>query len=40
MLSLHGSYRQMAKESHENFKLKVVSDSNIITTMNYLHGAK
>jgi len=35
-----GNDFQMAKQSHKNYKMKVVSNSNTIITMNYLHGVK
>jgi hypothetical protein len=38
--SLDGSYRQMAKQSHENYRMKVLSHFNFINTMNYFHRAK
>jgi hypothetical protein len=34
--SLDGSYRQMAKQSHENYKMKVIFYGSIVNTMNYL----
>jgi hypothetical protein len=37
---LNGSYYQMAKWSQQNFRMKVFSDSNIVSIMNYLHGIK
>jgi hypothetical protein len=30
----------MAKQSHENYRMKVVSDDNIVNIVNYFHGAE
>jgi hypothetical protein len=39
-MSLDGSYCQMAKQSHENYRMKMVSNDSIINIMKiYLHGA-
>jgi predicted small secreted protein len=39
--SVDGSYCQMAKQSHENYRMKMVYDGGIINTMKvYLHGAE
>jgi hypothetical protein len=35
-----GNNHQMAKQSHKNYRMKVVSDSNNIITMNYRRGVK
>jgi hypothetical protein len=35
-----GSYCQMAKQSHENYKFKVIFGGNIINTTNYFHWAE
>ncbi len=41
ILSLVGSYCQMAKQSHENDKMKMVFEGNIVNRMKfYLHGPK
>jgi len=35
--SLDDNYRQMVKQSHENYNMKMVFNGNIICTMNYHH---
>jgi hypothetical protein len=37
---MDGNYYQMAKQSHENYGMKVVFDGSTINVMNCLHGAK
>ncbi len=38
--SLDGSYCQMTKQLHENYKMKVLFDCNIVNTTDYFHKAK
>ncbi len=38
ILSLDGSYHEMAKQSQENSRVKVFFDNNIVNIVNYLHG--
>jgi hypothetical protein len=38
--SLDGNYYQIAKQSHENYIMKVVFHSNTVNIMNYLHGVE
>jgi hypothetical protein len=38
VLSLDGNYGHVAKQSHENYIMKVVFDSSTINIMNYLIG--
>jgi hypothetical protein len=30
----------MAKQSHKNYKMNMVSDNSTVSTVNYIHGAE
>ncbi len=40
IFSVHGSYHQMAKQPHMNFKVKVFSNNNIVNIVNYIRGTE